>query len=137
MKGEWKKKLLTYSKNNMEKLPRILKKREADITPKIKEWLKKNIKHDFVYEIKYCKGDTIAEKELLPHQKRSLLACRDGVYNHKIADMGRQNPFDGFQMYMCMAYVIVHFSKYHKTLIIDVADWKGGRHDKITARYEF
>lgn len=121
----------------MEKLPRLLKKREASITPKIVEWLKKNIKHDFAYEIKHCKGDTIGENELLPHQKKALLACRDGIYNHKIADMGRQNPFDGFQMVGSGAYVIVHFSKYNKTLVVDVMDWKGGRHDKINYKYQF
>jgi len=121
----------------MENLPRLLKKREASITPKIKEWLKKNIKHDFVYEIKHCKGDTIGVNELQPHQLKALSACKHAVFNHKIADMGRQNPFDGFQMYMCNAYVIVHFSKHNKTLVIDVDDWKGGRHDKIIAKYTF
>lgn len=121
----------------MEKLPRILKKREADITPRIKDWLKKHIKHDFVYEIKHCKGDTISENEVLPHQKKALLDARNGVFNHKIADTGRRNPFDGFQMYMSGAYVIVHFSKHRKTLVIDIDDWKGGRHDKIVYRYIF
>lgn len=121
----------------MEKLPRILKKREASITPKIVEWLKKNLKHDFLYEIKHCKGDTIAESELLPHQKKSLLACRNGVFNYKIPDMGGRNPADGFQMVGSGAYVIVHFSKHNKTLVIDVIDWKGGRHDKINAKYTF
>lgn len=121
----------------MEKLPKLLKKNEAKVTPKIVAWLKQNIKHDFAYEIKYCDGDTISENALLPHQKQALLACRDGIYNHKIPDMGRQNPFDGFQMYMSGAYVIVHFAKHKKTLVIDVKDWKGGRHDKIDYKYIF
>lgn len=121
----------------MEKLPRLLKKREADITPKINEWLKTNLKHDFVYEIKHCEGDTIGENALEPHQKRALLQAREGVYNYKIPDMGRRNPFDGFQVCGCEAYVIVHFSKHKKTLVIDVAKWKGGRHDKIDYKYQF
>lgn len=121
----------------LEKLPKVYCRREADVTPKIKEWLKKNIKHDFVYEIKHCKGDTIGVNELEPHQKKALLDSKHGAFNHKIADTGRRNPFDGFQMYMCNAYVIVHFSKHHKTLIVDIDDWKGGRHDKIVAKYEF
>jgi len=119
-----------------EKLPRVLKKREADITPKIKEWIKNNLGTCAV-EIKITDTDTCPPSALKTHQKQALHTVKHGKLTHKIADMGRRNVFDIFQLYKCPAYVIVHFSKHKITLVIDVDEWNGARYDQEDYVYKF
>ncbi len=40
----------------------------------------------------------VDDNKVLPHQDRALRETQDGVFAHKIPDMGRQNPFDFFMV---------------------------------------
>lgn len=72
-------------------LPRVLKKREAGITPRIAKWLEVNWKNPYVYEIK-IKGNTTES-----HQRRDLNKAVRGRASWKLSDatVGKL-PFDGF-----------------------------------------
>ena len=70
-------------------LPKKMNKREAKLTPKLVEKLKK--KHPFrnwVLEVKMV-GNKLAE-----HQKKALRQVEDGKFTYKIPDLGQRNPFD-------------------------------------------
>ena len=76
---------------DLPNLPRVLKKREAAITPRIEKWLMENWIPAYVYEIK-IKGN----KEKV-HQKRDLNKAARGQASWKLSDatIGKL-PFDGF-----------------------------------------
>lgn len=66
-----------------------MNKREADLTPKVVDKLKKFYKHrSFALEVK-MKGNKV-----LPHQKKALKQVEDGKFTYKIPDLGQRNPFD-------------------------------------------
>jgi hypothetical protein len=81
-------------------LPRTLKKREADITPHVLTWFRKNYPRSCAIEIKYGKN------KLEEHQKTALAQVAKGVFAHKIADTGRKNPFDAFLLKNADAIVV-------------------------------
>lgn len=82
--------MLDFS-TELPNLPRVLKKREAAITPRIAKWLEENWKNPYVYEIK-IKGNS-AER----HQRRDLNKAARGKASWKLSDatVGKL-PFDGF-----------------------------------------
>jgi len=81
-------------------LPRTLKKREADITPHVLAWFKKNYPRSCAIEIKYGKN------KLEDHQVTALAQVAKGSFTYKIPDMGRKNPFDGFLLKDADAVVV-------------------------------
>lgn len=73
----------------MEELPRKLKKREANKTPAIMQWLLDHYPHDVCVEIKY------GNNKVKTHQYAALQQVVDGEFKYKIPDTGFRNPFDG------------------------------------------
>jgi hypothetical protein len=70
-------------------LPKKMNKREADLTPKVVEKLKKLHKfRNWALEVKMV-GNKLAE-----HQKKALKQVEDGRFTYKIPDQGMRNPFD-------------------------------------------
>lgn len=84
----------------LPELPKILKKREANITPDVLRWFKDNYPHSCAIEIKYGKN------KLEDHQKTALAQVAGGCFSYKIADTGRRNPFDGFLLKNAYACVV-------------------------------
>lgn len=84
----------------LPKLPRVLKKKEADISPCVFKWFEQNYPKSVAIEIKVKGGRT------KPHQTIALKQVDAGVFSHKMPDMGRRNPFDGFMLKNADAYVV-------------------------------
>ncbi len=119
-------------------LPRVLKKKEADITPKVLKWFKENYSGSAAIEIKATDGRSIPESALMPHQKAALLAaCGNGIV-WKIPDEARrQNPFDAFKIERGGAFVVACFTgKERVALVIDAREWNGARFDKERGVYQ-
>ncbi len=73
----------------MLKLPKKVKRKEADVDGKVANWLWTHHPHSFALEVK-MKGGT-----LLDHQKRSLRQVSNNAFKPlKLPDMGQRNPFD-------------------------------------------
>lgn len=86
-------------------LPPLKKQRlhtEADITPLIMKWFKNNFSFSCAVEIK-IKGN-----KPKPHQATSLKQVADGYFAWKIPDKGGRNPFDFFQLYNAIAFVVTY-----------------------------
>lgn len=81
-------------------LPRVLKKREADITPNVFRWFRENYPYTVALEIKIAGG------KLKSHQDSALREVQDGVFSFKFPDMGRRNPFDGIVLHDAEAFVV-------------------------------
>jgi hypothetical protein len=76
--------------SKLPKLPRQLKKREAEITPRVIAWFQANYTHSVALEVK-VKGQKLKE-----HQALALHTVASGSFAYKIPDTGRRNPFDAF-----------------------------------------
>ncbi len=85
----------------LPELPKIKKKREANITPDVLRWFRNNYPHSCAIEIKYGKN-TLEE-----HQKTALAQVQAGAFTFKIPDTGRRNPFDGFLLRDAYACVVI------------------------------
>lgn len=72
------------------KLPRQLKKREADITPLVLKWFEQNWGNSCLIEVK------IGDGKVKPHQEAALRKTNDGVFSWKMPDMGNRNCADAF-----------------------------------------
>ena len=84
----------------LPKLPRILNKKEAKITPLVMKWFMKNSLDSCAVEVK-IKGN-----KALPHQKLALKKVHTGAFGYKIPDQGTKNPFDFFILKNACAYVV-------------------------------
>jgi len=111
-------------------LPRQVKKREADVTPKILDWFLHKHWGSCAIEIKATNGNSIPASALEPHQQRALLDALDHGIVHKIADSGRRLPFDAFVLKGVPAYVVACFTSHGKAYVVPVDKWKGGRWHK-------
>ena len=80
-------------------LPKKRKTLEADITPKVIEWFKKNYVYSVALEIK------VGKNKLLPHQETALKEVQSGSFAHKLRDTGL-NPFDCFVLKDARAFVV-------------------------------
>ena len=124
-----KEKTLT-STNTLPELPKKLNKREAKVTPRVLEWFRQNkTLSSCAIEIKATNKDTIPEKALQPHQRRALLAAKNGGITHKIADNRTRLPFDAFYLKNAGAWVVACFTRYGYCLVFDVDEWNGARFD--------
>ena len=118
------------SSDNLPNLPRKLHKREADITPKILAWFRKNHKQSCAIEIKASTGDTIPRSALAPHQRAALLAAMGQGITHKLSDEARRRqPFDAFMLAGVEAYVVCAFTKRGIALVMPVHWFDGARYD--------
>lgn len=84
----------------LPELPRVLKKREANITPDVLRWFKENYQHSCAIEIKYGKN------KLETHQKTALAQVASGCFSYKIPDMGNRICFDAFLLKDAYACVV-------------------------------
>jgi penicillin-binding protein-related factor A (putative recombinase) len=88
-----------------------VKKIEQKITTEILKWIKHNWKESSAIEVKVARdGKRFPLRELYDHQIRSLLRAKHGIFKHKIADLGNQNPFDVFTIYKGGAYVFLYYA---------------------------
>lgn len=113
--------------NTLPPLPRILKKREQSVTPKINEWMKKNAPPCSAWEIKVAKGNTVPKKAVLDHQLLALRSIAIGkVVVHKISDESRRRqPFDAFKLSGVPTYVVCYFPKEKTAIAVDSLQWQG------------
>lgn len=96
----------TRKKNkNMESLPRVLKKREANRTREIMEM----ISSPCAIEIKQTKTNTLYANSVKPHQIEALKKVKHDIFRYKIPDMGQRNPFDAVILRDMKAYVVILF----------------------------
>lgn len=95
-------------------LPRVLKKREQKITPKIQKWFKHNWPNSYALEIK-IKGN-----KLKTHQDRDLRKVKNGKFDIKLSDatVGKQ-PFDVVGLINADA-IVATYDKKTKTCKIKV-----------------
>lgn len=112
-------------------LPRILKKKEASITPRINAFMAQYAPPCCAWEIKTVKGSSCPKKAVLEHQIRALRAVMSpaGVV-HKLSDEARrQQPFDAFKIASASAYVVVHYQKHKTCIVYDAGSWNGATID--------
>jgi hypothetical protein len=88
---------------DLPSLPRVLKKREAVITPKIESWFKHNWTKSYALEIK-IKGNKLER-----HQNRDLMKVVNGKFSLKLSDatIGKL-PFDVVGLIDADAIVATH-----------------------------
>jgi len=116
---------------NLPDLPRVLKKREADITPRVLAWFRDNYPDCVALEIKVTNKGTIEPSRLKDHQRAALIAAgsSSGII-HKLTDASRtRQPFDAFMIKNRQSFVVACFKASRKTtcLAIDPKEWKGAR----------
>lgn len=81
---------------------------EADRTTLFLKWSKARKNESFAFEAKICKEQSLPFSAVKDHQEIALYRVKHGYFNYKIGDHGfDQKPFDGFQMVMQNAYVVI------------------------------
>lgn len=113
--------------NDLPELPKRLKKREADVTPRILAWFKAHHPSSCAIEIKATDTNSIPRSALLPHQEAALKAAQSkGGLIHKIADASHLRlPFDAFFLRETEAYVVAAFTTSKEAFVIPVNEWNG------------
>jgi hypothetical protein len=81
-------------------LPKKYKRAESKIDGLVIKWFEDNYHRSCALEIK-IKGGKLKE-----HQKAALKKVHSGKFSHKMADMGRRNPFDAFVLIKADAIVV-------------------------------
>lgn len=108
--------------DSLPSLPRVIRKKEASITPKVLTWFRENHKGSCAIEIKVAKGNSLPASALAPHQHAALMAASRGGIVHKLSDEARRRqPFDAFMLQGVPAYVVVVFTAKRIALAIPVA----------------
>lgn len=81
---------------------------EASRTTLFLKYSKHFLNYTYAFEAKICKGPSLPFDAVQDHQLTSLYQVKHSIFNHKIADGAYAPlPFDGFQMKMIPAYVVV------------------------------
>ncbi len=107
-------------------LPRVLKKKEADVTPHIMKWFREKHRKTAVFEIKATDTNSIPQSALAEHQRAALVLASRGTLAHKLTDASRtRQPFDGFCVSNVPAYVVAAFTEKRKAYVIPVERWRG------------
>ena len=119
--------MLIQATSELPDLNRKLKKREAEITPRVLDWFRKNYPFSCAIEIKATKKATIPASALLPHQLQSLLAVQsEAGLTHKISDIGRiRQPFDAFQLKNAQSFGVCAFLSHKLCFAFDPKSWNG------------
>ncbi len=119
--------------DNLPNLPRKLRKREADITPKILDWFRKHHNACAAIEIKATDGHSIPASALMPHQKAALMQAAGKGITHKLSDEARRRqPFDAFMLKGVPAYVVAVFTTHRVAYAFPIHLWRGARHGMPT-----
>lgn len=98
---------------NLPKLPRVLKKKEAAITPRVMKWFEDNYPFSVAVEVK-IRGNAI-----LSHQDVALNQVQTGSFSYKIRDSGARNPFDFFVLKQADAFVVTCDGKWCEAVCKD------------------
>lgn len=85
----------------LPELPKLRRRREADITPDVMRWFGANWPRSYAVEVK-AKGGRVRK-----HQPAALKRVQSGSFDHKIPDMGQRNPFDFFGLKGADAFIVV------------------------------
>lgn len=113
-------------KNELPSLPRVLKKREASVTPKVLNWFATHYMGCAAIEIKATKKGNIPASAVLPHQAAALFDAGDTGIVHKLSDEARRRqPFDAFKIAYARGFVVCCFLTERKALVIDIEEWEG------------
>ena len=89
-----------------------MKKLEAQYQTKFNHYLKALRPETAAYELKVVRGNTFNISQLQKHQIAALKQVSTGQLVYKIPDMQLgQSPFDCFQLYRCLAYVVIIFDR--------------------------
>ncbi len=132
-------KKITLPKNwgQFPELPRVLKKREADVTPKVLAWFREKHKKIAVFEIKATDSNSIPQSALAPHQRAALIKASTGTLVHKLTDASRtRQPFDAFCVSLCPAYVVAVFPTHKVAYVITVGKWTGASYKMNDYEYK-
>jgi hypothetical protein len=113
--------------NQLPELPRVLKKNEAKITPKILAYFQEKYPFSVALEIKTTKTNSIPRSALLPHQLNALIAVRsEKGLTYKIPDASHLRlPFDAFSLKQATSFVVACFQKHNTCLVINPEKWNG------------
>jgi penicillin-binding protein-related factor A (putative recombinase) len=91
----------------MENLPQFKNKREAYKTTDIVKWVRENIKHSCLIEVKQTKTNTLYANSIKEHQLDTLLKP---VYTQKLSDaLMQRQPADIIHFYNPQNYLIIIF----------------------------
>ncbi len=116
----------------LPELPRVIRKREADITPRVLKAVSRVLSGSWAIEIKVSRTNSIPPSAVQEHQLLALKAVSHGGLTHKISDEARRRqPFDAF----CVrgdAFVVACFTKNHTCYLIAPEMWKGARAEMPT-----
>lgn len=122
---------MTVPRMNPDELPEVRAKkikREQDVTPKVLKWFSENIPTSVALEIKATNTRSMSPLVLKLHQFYALCdATSEKGIAHKIADSGRQLPFDAFILKNTPAYVVACFTSHSVCYSIPVEKWNGAR----------
>lgn len=80
---------------------------EATRTTLFLKYAKHFLNYTFAFEAKICKEKSLPFDSVVDHQIASLYQAKHSTFNFKIPDAGWQNPYDGFQLYMVPAFVVI------------------------------
>src|ERR1700744_3439847 len=72
-------------------------------------WVKEHMKESAAFELKSVKGKSCPFNAVQEHQIMALKRVEEGIFYHKIPDVGFQNPFDCFSLVKCPAYVVIRY----------------------------
>lgn len=91
----------TFVKKVLPKLPKLRSHKEADVTPLVMEWFKKNWKKSYAVEVKIVGG------RIKKHQPVALKKVLSNEFDMKLKDWGALNPFDFFGLKNADAFIVI------------------------------
>ena len=116
----------------LPELPKVLKKREANITPKIKAWFLENYKSKksgLLVEIKVTKTNSIPKSAVKDHQLKALMQVKTKTgMVYKMPDIGNvRKPADFWMMKNADSFVVACFIKKRKRICLAILPekWNG------------
>lgn len=95
---------------------------ESDFQSSFSRWKAVNLRKTCCEELKLCKRDRFPLSAIEPHQMANLTNAKHGFVQHKIPDLGNQNPFDSFSLFEVPAYLVITFYKPRKKKIFYMID---------------
>lgn len=102
--------MLKKMKNDLPKLPQIMKKKEASYTTDFSKWLKIIFRITGAFELKHSDTDSLPFDAVKDHQEQALFQAKHGIFSYKIPDTGFRNPFDMFVLAGVPAFIVIVFS---------------------------
>lgn len=87
---------------------------EKDFQSDFNRWKCHHMRYTCCEELKICKTDKFSFSHIASHQYANLYNAKHCFIQHKIPDLGQQNPFDSFSLCGVLAYVVILFYKPRK-----------------------